>query len=83
MATSVIFSSGWLLAGYIVALLLAVFDLKKHSTGIVFPLLSLALFMASTIVSLAYKASLTEVAVLTLIFLCLSLTSSLPKESHP
>lgn len=74
MAESVIFNSPLLLAGYGVALFLCIFDLFKHSSGILFPLLSAIVSLATSGASLLCGATLTETGTVLLLFLMLNLT---------
>lgn len=74
MAESVIFNSPLLLAGYGAALFLCVFDLFKRSSGILFPLFSAILSLATSGAALLSGASLTETGTALLVFLILNLT---------
>lgn len=80
MSVSIVLSSPFLLFGYLVALLLTFFELKRHATGLVFPLLAIALFVITTIFALLQKATLMEIAIVTFLFLLANLLVYVGKE---
>lgn len=71
---SVILSSPILMVGYGLAILFCLFDLFKHATGFVFPIISLVLCTATTVAALVMGASLQEAAIAVMIFAALNLT---------
>lgn len=82
MTESVIFNSPVLIAGYSIALFFCVFDLFKHSSGYVFPILSAVSCVATTIAALMLGAELYEVASVIMIFLALNLSVYAGKGSN-
>ena len=72
---SVIFSSTLLLILYGIALILCIFDLIKHASGYVFPILSAMIFVGATIYALILGAGYDEVGIVVIVFLLLNLCS--------
>lgn len=71
---SVIFSSPLLLVLYGVAILMCIFDLIKRDSGYIFPMLSAAIFVGTTIYALLLGAGYAEISIVILVFLALNLS---------
>lgn len=74
MAESVIFNSPVLIAGYSIALFFCIFDLFKHSSGYIFPVISAVACVTTTVAALILGAGLYEVALVMMVFLALNLS---------
>ncbi|MFA6829686.1 MAG: hypothetical protein WCR67_03165 [Bacilli bacterium] len=79
MQDSVIFSSTILFVLYLIGLGFSFFELRKNSTGVVFPLISLAFFSGTTIYALMLKTPLNEIAIIAIIYLIVNLVGYLRK----
>ena len=79
MADSIIFNSPFILVCFCLALFFCVYDLIKHSSGYIFPLISIVIAVLTIIYSLLIGAAMQEILIMVLIFFVINMTAFVRK----
>lgn len=75
MAESVIFNSPVLLGGFVIALVLLLFELRTESTGYILPVLSVLLSVGVTVYLVLAGGSLQELAIVLMVFIIVNIVA--------
>ncbi len=71
----IIFQSPYILGGFVLALVLLIFELKTESTGFILPVISLAISIAVTVYSILCGATLQEITIILMVFVIINITT--------
>ncbi len=71
----VLFQSPFILGGFVLAIVLMVFELRTKSTGYVLPAISVMLTVADIVYGVLRGVTLQEIAIVLMVFIIINLTA--------
>ncbi len=71
----ILFQSPFILGGFVLAIVLLLFELRTQSTGYILPALSVLLTVADIVYGILRGVTLQEVAVILMVFIVINLTA--------
>ncbi len=71
----ILFQSPFILGGFILAIVLLVFELRTKSTGYILPVISVALTVADVVYGILRGVTLQEIAIIFMVFIIINIVA--------